>query len=85
MSVSKNQLQDFAKYVMEHDALNEFRERVKMRCFEQFRSATPAMREELNAIMDAEQMFFEEINKVFNELLGDIPVNDNEDTQHAKH
>jgi len=43
------------------------------------------MREQINAIMDAEQMFFEEINKVFNELLGDIPVNDNEDTQHAKH
>jgi len=81
MSVSKSQLQDFSKYVMNHDAVDVFRERVQMTCFNMFRNATAEKREIINAIMDNESMFFAEIQKVLNEMSGDEPVNDDEDTQ----
>lgn len=78
MSTSPTQLKAFAELVLSHDALLTVRERVQKRLFDRFRRATPAEREVINAIMDNENLFHEELKIVLNEFAAIEAVNDEE-------
>jgi hypothetical protein len=76
MSVSQAQLDHFAKFVMTHEAMPIFRERVQKGLFDRFRTATAPEREVINAIMDNETLFFDEVKKVMTEMTSKESVND---------
>ena len=76
MSISPAQMEHFAKFVMTHEALPVFRERVQKTLFNRFRTANPEQREVINAIMDNETLFFKELTNVLNSMAGEEDVND---------
>ena len=76
MSVSPAQLEHFAKFVMTHEALPVFRERIQKGLFDRFRTANHAEREVINAIMDNESLFFNELKSVLNSMASKEDVND---------
>ena len=67
MSTSSTQLLDFANFVTNNEAYAKVVERVQQRLFTQFRAATPAMREQINAIMDADSYFYQELEVIIAE------------------
>jgi hypothetical protein len=76
MSVSETQLQNIAGLILNNDeAVEEIRNRYRLRMFDRFRTATPAQREIINAMMDNEQAFWEE----FYSLLASIGTVNEED------
>ena len=76
MSVSEAQLESLAAFVINHEALPVLRERVQKVLFDRFRTASPEQREVINAIMDNETLFFDELKKVLNSMAGQDDVND---------
>ena len=67
VSITPAQLQDYARVVLNHDAMEEVRERVQKKLFDKFRVARPEEREVINAIMDNESLFFTELRTVLGE------------------
>jgi len=76
VSTSPAQLEHFAKFVMTHEALPVLRERVQKELFNRFRTASPVERDVINAIIDNESLFFNELTKVLNSMAGEEDVND---------
>ena len=63
--VSDAQLQTWAKNLMaDQECLQEVRDRFQMRMLAKFRKAAPAERELINAIMDNEVLFFDELKAI---------------------
>ena len=79
MSTTPAQLENFAKTLLEHDALDAVRERVRMRLFNRFCSGNPAEREVINDIMAAENLFFTELKTILGEADAEGSVNDDND------
>jgi len=67
MSVSKERLTEFSKYVLEHDALEEIQSRVAEKLLTKFRQATYDQRKEISNIMDAELAFLGELKIILAE------------------
>ncbi|RKZ99723.1 MAG: hypothetical protein DRQ42_07140 [Gammaproteobacteria bacterium] len=67
MSTSKTQLLNLAKTVINHAALEAVLERVDKRHLSRFRTATPQVREEINACMDADIAFLQELKMIIAE------------------
>ena len=61
---------------MEHEALPLVRERVQKTLFDRFRTSSPEQREVINAIMDNETLFFDELKSVLKSMAGQENVND---------
>lgn len=82
MSTSPLQLRQFAEFVKDHEALPIFKERVQERFFKLFVNAMPEDRAKIGGAVDCAAFFFDEMNKVINEMQKDEPVNDTaEDTE----
>ena len=79
MSVSPAQIEQFAKIILEHDAVEAVRERVRMRLFNRFCAATPEEREVVNDLMAAEKLFFTELKTILGEADAKGSVNDDEE------
>ena len=79
MSVSPAQMEQFAKTILEHDAVEAVRERIRMRLFNRFCTATPEEREVVNDLMAAENLFFAELKTILGEADARGSVNDDED------
>jgi len=79
MSVSKQRLDEFAKFVINHEALPEIRERMKRRLFDEFITATDDKRKVIGDILNAEALFFSEIQRVLNEIQLNETLNDSEE------
>lgn len=71
--VNKTRLQVWAKTLIEDtECLNEVRDRFQLRLLEMFRGADKDKRDEINHIMDNEQMFFEELQAICDEIMDSI-------------
>ena len=79
MSTTPAQLESFAKILLEHDALDAVRERIRMRLFSRFCSSTKEEREIVNDLMAAEKLFFTELKTILGEADAKGSVNDDED------
>ena len=65
MSLSPAALESFAASILNNEeALLEVRDRFQMKMLQKFRMAPPAEREQINAIMDNEKMFFDELKAI---------------------
>ena len=81
MSISNNQLLNLAEILDSHEAVPEVRDRMKKRLFERFLSSTLEERKIISDIMDAEKLFFAELQNIIAELKELTPINDTpEDT-----
>ncbi len=70
MSVSRAQLNDFAKYVNGHEALGEFIKRVDAKMFDQFAQAkTDKDRLKVGDKFDAFTMLISDMKQVLDEML----------------
>ncbi len=67
MSTTPKQLEDLAKYVMEHPALEEIQRRIAEKMLKKFRTGNAEMREQINAIMDADVAFLSELRAILAE------------------
>lgn len=67
MSVSKSQLEEYAKYILNHEALEEVKMLVDKRLIARFRSASREQRDELNHMMDATSLFLQELKNIVGE------------------
>ena len=76
MSTTKAQLESFAKQLLEHDALEAVRERVRMRLFNRFCTSNAEEREIVNDLMAAENLFFSELKSILGEADAEGSVND---------
>jgi len=79
MSVSKQRLDEFAKFVINHEALPEIRERMKRRLFDEFITATDDKRKVIGDILNADALFFSEIQRVLNEIQLNETLDDSEE------
>lgn len=73
-------LQVWAKTLMDDtECLEEVRTRFQLRMLDKFRAANKDVREEINHIIDNEQLFFEELAAICDEIQGNInePADDN--------
>ena len=89
MSVSEAQLQNIADLILNNkEAIEEIRNRYRLRMFDRFRTASPAQREIINAIMDNEQAFWEEMYALLSSTgavnEGDDKDQDTEEVIYAK-
>ena len=64
MSVTPAQLEAYAAAVLNNPAMEEVRNRVKLSLFDRFRTANHAEREIINAIMDNETLFYDELKNI---------------------
>ena len=64
MSLSPAQLENYANSVLNDDAMQEVRDRVQLSLFKKFRVSNPEEREVINAIMDNENLFYDELRKI---------------------
>jgi hypothetical protein len=72
------QLQNWCKTLVDDEAcMEEVRRRFQLRMLEKFRMADKEKREAINAIMDNEVMFFDELKMIAAEV-GDINAGDEE-------
>jgi len=67
-SISNERLLDYANSIINNEAFEEVIMRVHDRMLGRFRTATAEQREQINAVMDADQAFFEELKKIQAEL-----------------
>ena len=82
MSVSQAQLANLAQLILNNEeAVEEVRNRYRLRMFDRFRQASPAQREIINAIMDNEQAFWEEFRSL---LVSEDVVNEEEEVDDRK-
>lgn len=82
--VSDAQLQTWAQNLMaDGECLQEVRDRFQMRMLAKFRKANPAEREMINAIMDNEVMFFDELKAIVAaaETVNEEPDDDSKDAE----
>ena len=79
MSVSPAQMEQFAKLMLEHDAVEAVRERIRMRLFDRFCRSNAEEREVVNDLMAAENLFFTELKTILGEADAKGSVNDDED------
>jgi len=64
MSVSQEAQADFATLVINHHALDTVRDRIQLNLFQRFRRGTEEERNIIADIMDAEGLFFKELQVI---------------------
>jgi len=62
--MSKTQQVELAKMIVSHPAFEEMQETIHMKLFKRFRTASPAEREVINAIMDNATLFYTEVQSL---------------------
>lgn len=76
MSTTNTQMQHLAEILTTHDAIDDVRQMVKERLFNRFLEATMEERQIISDILDAEKLFFSELEGVLEDIKGAEPVND---------
>ena len=76
MSVSPEQLKDFARVMKNHPAYEEVKERVSLRIFDKFKTATNEERCVLGDIMNAGGLFYKELNYIVSEVSDEESINE---------
>ena len=79
MSVSKQQLQDFAKLVKGHPAFEEMMIRVQRTLFDRWLGADKKEMAEIRDISDNQKLFVNELNVIFESIDEDKSINDSDD------
>jgi len=81
MSVSKSQLQDYAKLLRQHPAFDEVIERVQKSLFMASVGATKEQRGIISDQMDALALIVGELNTLVDSIDEDKPINDSPDEE----
>lgn len=69
MSITQARLEEFAKYVKNHDAFEEIQDRINRRFFAKFCDGTDEERKVVGDMMNNSKLFYRELNVILDEIL----------------
>ncbi len=76
--VSENELQNFAKMVATHEAFPDVVLRIRQTLFNRWLTASTEESREIRDISDNLKLFITEINKIYESIDNDKPINEEE-------